>query len=662
LLADILLEQVVQQLSARGLDLEPRDIRRNTDIEINTGDGEQGNVLQSVNVSYTSNNPEEAEGVLTLLFQGMVELSRVTNRARLGTIINALNERLPEVEAELREAEQALEAYDRIEGPAIQAALDGSLLAAISSSQNQRRQNLIALAGIDAQMQSLQAQLGLSPEAAYASSALSADPILAQLRAQIYDAETQLKLLSKDLRPAHPTMVQLQKNLDAYDQLLRERAAEIIGGNRNLTAIPSSEVIRRNSNLDPARAELANQLVGLKTQRDALIQQQQVLAQSEVQLREAYARLPNKQLERDRLAQQVALNRALYDQIQAKRIDAQAAEAETVSSLSIASPPVTSAIPVEAMSPIVVMLIGALVGLGLGGGIIFLLDMLDPTIRIYEDLEKLFEDQDITLLGLIPEAAVNQGQPVLMTDLNHPFSDIYERVRSNLLIAAVQGSEGKVPKTVLITSAAHQEGKTTTAYNLAIASARSGRRTLILEMDFRTPSQAWRLGVQPDDQAVIEPLRYYGGHLSEPVQMVPNVANLYISPSVGPQRNPAAVTDSSEMERFLKEAKARFDFIVVDAPNLTASNDAILLEAKTDGLIMVGRPNYTKKPTLSNTLEQLEENEEIRVLGAVINGAKIPIAEAQQRDDSILGDLEEEEAPVTPAARKKVPVATPVDF
>jgi capsular exopolysaccharide synthesis family protein len=309
------------------------------------------------------------------------------------------------------------------------------------------------------------------------------------------------------------------------------------------------------------------------------------------------------------------------------------------------------------------MLIGAVVGLGVGGGIIFLLDMLDPTMRIYEDLEKLFEDQDLPLLGLIPGAAVNKGQPVLMTDANHPFSDIYERVRSNLQIAAVQSEEGKVPKIVLITSAAHQEGKTTTAYNLAIASARSGRRTLILELDFRTPSQAWRLGVQPDDQAVIEPLRYYGRRLSDPIQMVPSVENLYISPGVGPQRNPAAVADSSEMERLLKEARARFDFIVVDASNLTASNDAILLEAKTDGMILVGRPNYTKKPLLASTLEQLEENEEIRLLGAVINGAKIPVAEAQQRDDSLLSEPDDAEEPKSSAApTRKVPVATPVDF
>ncbi|NEQ45424.1 MAG: cobalamin biosynthesis protein CobQ [Leptolyngbya sp. SIOISBB] len=663
LLADILLSRVAEQLNNGGLEITPQQIRNRTNININTGGGEEGgNILQSVNVTYQSGNPQEAEAVLSVLFQGMVELSRVTNRARLGTIIGALEERLPAIEAELREAEQTLEAYDRIEGPAIQAALDGSLLGEISSSQQQRRQNLITLAGIDAQMQSLQAQLGLSPEAAYASSALSADPIVQNLRASIYQAESQIKTLSRDLRPAHPTMVELQNSLETYDQLLQERAVEVIGD--RLPAVPSAEVIRQNSNLDPARAQLANQLVGLKTQRDALITQQQVLAQSEQQLRAAYTRLPNKQLERDRLAQQVALKKALYDQVQAKRIDAQAAEAETVSSLSVASPPSTEVIPVEAASPIVVLLLGSIVGLGIGGGLVFLLDMLDPTIRIFEDLDKLFEEQDIPLLGVIPELNPRQAEPLLITDLNHPCSEIYERLRSNLQLSGLAINDGQIPKTVLVTSPVFHEGKTTTAYNLGIASARAGRRTLIVEMNFRSPSQCMRFGIQPDEQAMIEPLQYYSGRLSDPIRMVPGVANLFITPGIGPQRNPTAILDSSEMSRFLKDSKARFDFVILDAPHFTGSNDVVLLEPRTDGMVIVTRPGVTKKPIIKEVLEQLEEKEDIRVLGGVINSADIPITAAQMRDDTLIvddDDLENANGASSPASAK-VPVRAPVEF
>ncbi|MEM6715616.1 MAG: cobalamin biosynthesis protein CobQ [Cyanobacteria bacterium P01_F01_bin.56] len=664
LLADILLTRVAEQLNNGGLEITPQQIRSRTNIKINTGGGDDGgNILQSVNVTYQSQNPEEAEAVLSVLFQGMVELSRVTNRARLGTIIRALEERLPAIEAELREAEQTLEAYDRLEGPAIQAALDGSLLGEISSSQQQRRQNLITLAGIEAQMRSLQAQLGLSPEAAYASSALSADPIIQSLRASIYQAESQIKTLANDLRAAHPTMVELQNSLETYNELLQERAVEVIGGGR-LPALPSADVVRQNSNLDPARAALANQLVDLDRQRDALITQQQLLGQSEQQLRTAYTRLPNKQLERDRLAQQVALKKALYDQVQAKRIDAQAAEAETVSSLSVASPPSTELIPVEATSPVMVLLLGGIVGLGIGGGLVFLLDMLDPTIRIFEDLDKLFEDQDIPLLGVIPELQPAKGEPLFITDLNHPCSEIYERLRSNLQMSGLAINDGQMPKTVLVTSPVFHEGKTTTAYNLGMATARAGRRTLIIEMDFRNPPQCLRLGVQPDEEAITEPLQYYSGRLSDPIRMVPGVANLSITPGVGPQRNPTAIFDSGEMKRFLKDAEARFDFVILDAPHFTGSNDVVLLEPRTDGMVIVARPGVTKKPTIKELLEELEEKEDIRVLGGVINGADIPITAAQMREDTLIVDEDDLENPngVRPSVQNKVPTRTPVEF
>ena len=662
LLEDILLEQVSQQLAEQGFEVSPGAMRSSTDIEIASDD----NGLQQVNVSYISDTAEEAGTVLEVMFEYMVELSRVTNRARLNAIVQALDERLPGIEGELRNAEQDLEAYDRLEGPAIQAALDGSLLGAISGSQAQRRQNLITLAGIEAQMVSLQSQLGLNPNEAYASSALSADPIVAQLRARIYETETQRGLLlSQGLRSAHPSVSELESNLAIYQQQLEARANEVIGGGGGLAALADGSIdVRVDSNLDPARAALANQLVTLNTDRDALLRQQQVLAQSEVQLREQYARLPNKQLERDRLAQQVALKRALFDQVQAKRIDAQAAEAETVSSLSVASQPLTALVPVEANNPVMVLLIGSLLGIVVGGGIVYLLDMLDSTVRTYEDLDQLFEQQDVPLLGLIPSMASRRSKPTLalITDPNHACNDIYERLRSNLQISGVQVNEGQVPHTILVTSTRDQEGKTTTAFNLGIASARAGRRTLIVEMNLRTASRAGRLGIKPNEQAIIEPLRYYGGHLSDPVQMVPTVANLYISPSVGPQRNPAVILDSDEMSHFLNDVKARFDFVILDAPDLTTSNDAMLLESRSDGMILVTRPDFTEKPVLTTVLEQLEENEDIRLLGAVINGAKIPVAEAQRKEEefSIAGDLEDGEG--GESSGKDLPVFTSIDL
>ncbi|MBD2260645.1 tyrosine-protein kinase domain-containing protein [Pseudanabaena sp. FACHB-2040] len=659
LLSDVLLQQVSQELERQGINIRPSAIRSNTQVRLEGQERDQEQI-QQVAVAFTWPNDEEAQATLSLLFDGMVELSRVTNRSRLQAILEALDGRLPEIEQDLRTAEQALEQYDRLEGPAIQAALDGSLLGAISGSEQQRRQNQITLAGIEAQMQSLQAQLGLTPEQAFTSSALSADPIIAQLRAQILETETQIELLSPQLRPAHPTLQDLRNNLQAYNQLLQQRAQEVIGGN-GLNPLPSSDQVRQNSALDPARAALANQLVNFQTQRDALIQQTEVLASSEVQMRQQYAGLPNKQLERDRLAQQVALQRALYDQIQAKRIDAQAAEAETVSSLRVAIAPTTSVLAEDPQNPLMIWLAGGLLGLVAAGGVVFLLDMLDGTLRTYDDLQALLRDQEVPLLGLIPAMRTRSPRILpLLLQPDSPYGDAYERLRSNLRLMGSQTADGTVPRMILVTSTRDQEGKTTTAFNLAIASAHAGRRTLVIEGDLRLPSQARRLGVNLSAQAQAEPLRYYGGKVGDPIQMVPRVENLYIAPSPGPQQNAVAILESSEMKRFLEDARGRFDMVIIDAPPLVRSNDAILLEGLTDGLVLVTRPGLTEKAVLEAALEQLLDTEDLRLLGAVINGAYMPVA-AMPHSESRATD-EDDLLPPSSLPPTQPPVGSRVDF
>ncbi|MBD2231957.1 GumC family protein [Phormidium tenue] len=615
LLADVLLQQVSQELERQGISMDPETLRYRTTVKL---EGEE-NLVQRVTVTFRGADAEQTQLTLSLMFEAMVELSRVTNRARIGAIVTALDERLPAVEADLRAAEQALETYDRTEGPAIQSALDGSLLGAISGGQQQQRQNQIALAGLDSQIQSLQQQLGLTPGQAFTASALSADPIIAQLRSQILESETQLKLLSATLRESHPTIQDLRQNLAAYNALLAERAQEVIGG-QDLAALPSVSEVRQNSSLDPARAALANQLVTLSAQRAALASQQQVLSQSDGQLRQQYSSLPNKQLERNRLAQQVALNQALYDQIQAKRIDAQAAEAETASSLTVAQPPTTTLQADPPTSPIVVMAVGGLLGIVAAGAVAFLLDLLDSTARTPEDLQGILTDQDVPVLGLVPALAAtsSQGWPILYQPQT-PDLEIYERLRSSLRRAGSLSEAGTPPRVVLVVSSRSGEGKTTSAFNLGIAAARAGRRTLIVEADLRQPSCGHRLGIKLSPAAISAPLHYYAGRQQEPIQLAPWVENLYLAPSPGPQPHPAAILESSEMGQFLTDARARFDLVLIDAPPLGNSNDALLLGAASDGLLLVTRPGYTDKAVLEALLEQLLENEDLPLLGAIVN-------------------------------------------
>ncbi|MBD2105029.1 polysaccharide biosynthesis tyrosine autokinase [Leptolyngbya sp. FACHB-261] len=573
-----------------------------------------------ITVSYTDTNPDLAVAMTDSFMQAFIEKSKAISTERVSNIIEFIERRLPTVEQELRAAEQQLENYDKREGPALLQAQTNSVINGINAAEDQQRQLRLALRTSQAQISSLQQRLGLSPDEAYAASALSADPVIANMRTQLYNLETQITTAEKDLRPEHPTLVSLRKQRLVAEQLLQRRSMEVVGGANLAAPLPVGR-IRSSSSLDPARQQLANQLVTAQDQQKVIQQQLLTSAQSEQEMRNAFVSIPNKQLERSRLEQIVSLKRAVYDRMQAKLLDARLAESEATSSLKPVSWGQKPA-PEPPPNQLAVIALGVVAGLLLGTGAVLLLDSMDGTLHSLEDLRELLRRRDVPVLGILPvveggaETSFVSQFPVLL-DSASPFGEPYERLRSNLRFVG-----GRTLKTVTITSALKGEGKTLTAFNLAIASARAGKRTLLIEADLHSRSLAPLLQVTPDVTAVGDPIRYYS-RPTDCIRLVPEVENLYILPSPGPQQRAAAILESSELRRLLEEVRGRFDFVVLDTPPLRSYNDAKLVVPQTDGMILITRPGYTEDEPLSEAVNDLLESD-VQLLGAVINGADAP--------------------------------------
>ncbi|MEG4111086.1 MULTISPECIES: lipopolysaccharide biosynthesis [unclassified Microcoleus] len=606
-----------------------------------------------IQVVYKNADRQKAVDVVKTVMNEMVVRSKTINTSRLRVTIAQINERLPKVTQELREIEAKLEAYEKREGTSILAAQSGALPLAITSSQQQQRQLRVQLGGIEAQINSLQERLGLNVEQAYVAQALSADPIIAQLRVQLFSIESQLKILRSDLQEEHPKIVELLKQKLAFEQQLQQRQSEVLGGNGVAAPLRSAARIRVDSSLDPARQQLAQTLIALQTQRDTLQQQLQGIEKTEQELRREHATIPNKQLEQARLAQQVAFKKALYDKMQSALVDAEAAVAETTGSLTIAHPPKTDDVESNKRGLPVMLAVGGFVGLLLGGGLIFLLGMLNGKFYSWEEVRAALVEKEVPILGVLPEVTVfdSYGDEImpLALEVNSPYLEFYERLRTNL-----RRIGNKPVKVVLLTSAAPLEGKSFSAYNLAIASARSGKRTLLIEADLRSPSNVESLKIAADPLATVEPLHYYG-NISECVLLVPEVENLYVVPSPGFLRQASAILESSEMRRLFEDVRNRFDFVVVDSPALSECNDALTLEPYTDGMILVARPGYTLSSMLSEAADQLLESEEDeshksgpRLLGAIINGADIPV--------KFRNDIDELELPLSAIGDRAIEV------
>ncbi|WP_286826313.1 tyrosine-protein kinase domain-containing protein [Microcystis sp. LSC13-02] len=571
---------------------------------------------QEILLELTADSQSKAELILETLMKEMVEYSRWLNTSQLRARIEALSVRLNEVQKDLTRAEEKFYRYISTQGSDLLAIQDGSLFTAITSSQQQQREIRLELQGIQGQINSLSKQLDLTPDQAYTSSALSADPIIASIRAQILGTEAQLERLQKDLRPEHPTVAKLRKEQQVNESLLQKRAAEVIGKDGILTDLPSSR-IRQQSNLDATRQQLAAQLVTLQTQREGLMKQLESLVTQEQQLRSQYEKFPDKQLQQARLTQAVAFQRGIYENILNALVDAQAAEAETVGSLTVAQPPVAQ--PIEQVfnrkNRTLILLVGAGLGTLAGLGTILLLAVIDDRLHSPQELREALVSRDILLLGQLPIVRNLEGEEIepILADANANYLPYYERLRSTLRLVG----GGETAKVVIVTSITGGEGKTATAYNLAIAASLAGRRTLLVEGDLRSPSKAEEIGVTPDPNSFREPLLYYGAK-SKSIRLAPNIENLSILPSPGPQKQAAAIIESSELQLILKDSRGRFDLVIVDTPSLSSCNDALLLEELADGIILVTRQAITRSSLLSEATDQLTEAE-VKILGAVIN-------------------------------------------
>ncbi len=599
-------------------------------------------------VSYEDTDAEKAVEIVDVLMAEIVKQSRKINATYQTTIIDEVTKRLPKAIEELRNAQQELQKFEREEEALLITSRAAALPGAIAGVRQQQTQIKLELEGVEAQINSLEEQLGLTADQAYVARALAADPIIANLRVQLYQVENELDKLLLDFTEQYPPVVELRRQKQVAEKQLQQRAAEVLGGNGIAAPLRQVDQIRVDASLDPTRQQLSETLISLKAQKEQLERQLQTTIETEKELEIEYKTIPDKQLELANLQEEVALKKSRLDNMQTTLEDAEAAEAEITSSLAIAQKAgVAKKGEVGEKSMPLMMAVGGLAGIVVGGGLIFVLGMLSGKFYSWEEIKTALKEKDVPLLGLLPDVMLldldmdmDLEKMPLLLEQNSPYLEFYEKLRTNL---HTQGSQA--PKVLLLSSGAKGEGKTFCAYNLAIAAARAGKRTLVIEADLRSPSNAESLKILPHPHSYAEPLRYYGD-INDCIRQVPEIENLYVIPSPGVVKQPGRIIESSEMQRLLSDSRHRFDFVILDAPCMTQNNDAFILEPYTDGMIIVTRPQYTLSGMLTEVIEQLTNDEEDestksgpKFLGVVVNGADLPVEFALETLDYL--DLSE---------------------
>jgi polysaccharide biosynthesis transport protein len=240
-----------------------------------------------------------------------------------------------------------------------------------------------------------------------------------------------------------------------------------------------------------------------------------------------------------------------------------------------------------------------------GGGILafvvalviaFLLDLASTRLRGPDEINRL---AGAPFLGTVPLFRSSKGESPGRRVLEEADGAASEAYRLIAATAFLHGGAGDAPKTLLITSPQAGEGKTTTALGLAMALSRRGARVLLVDADLRKPT------VHSVLQTEIEPglttLFATGRSVWDAVRTVEIAVGDHEPARFGVLTagllppNPADLLSGPRMHSFLREARDRYDVVVIDSPPVNPVSDACLLAPYVDGLVLVIREGRTHR-------------------------------------------------------------------
>ncbi len=255
-------------------------------------------------------------------------------------------------------------------------------------------------------------------------------------------------------------------------------------------------------------------------------------------------------------------------------------------------------------------LLGGLAGLVLAVSAAFLMDFLDTTIKTRQDVERIAPG--LSVLGYVLPLPVSKDQegPYVLHAPRSPVAEAFRSLRTNLEFIAVD----RPLKSILISSAGAEEGKTTLTSNLGLILAQGGKRVVLLDADLRRPRLHKELGVS--NRIGLSDL--FRGVASVEEALHPfGRTGVSIITSGGLPPNPAELIGSVKMGQILDELESRFDVVLIDS-SPTLVTDSQLLAARVNGVLLVVRAGETQAESVRATVEQYR-HVGARLLGVVLN-------------------------------------------
>jgi capsular exopolysaccharide synthesis family protein len=241
-------------------------------------------------------------------------------------------------------------------------------------------------------------------------------------------------------------------------------------------------------------------------------------------------------------------------------------------------------------------------------------DKIDNTIRDPEQARSFLGTEVVASLPLV-RAWKGKLVPAASTPHAAPsaarFEEAVRTLRASILLANAQTPL----KSVMVTSVAPSEGKTTIAVQLAIAHAQQNNKTLLIDCDLRRPGVHAKLGLQP--QTGLAAALREGLAWRDKLIRIDNIPNLTVLPA-GPAFEGADALIGASLKNILAAAEAEYDLVIVDSPPVLGFSEPLQMAAAAAGVIVVTVAGATDRHAVSQVLASLRRLR-VNVLGLILN-------------------------------------------
>ena len=401
------------------------------------------------------------------------------------------------------------------------------------------------------------------------------DYLKAKQAVQLLKAERET--LSKDLRPKHPKIIRLNDEIDKQEKLI---------------ALYRQDAVEK---LETRRKSIGKQMENLQSNIKEWEKKALDLSQQLAQF--------------NRLKGKVERQKTLYDRLTNNLKDVNVSQVvdggDQVGIMESATAPV-SVRPGLVRSLLVGLGFGAFAGLV----ILILLDRIDDRMASFTEFQHYFTEN---ILGQIPKekakGTLNLLQP---DDARHVFAESYRNVRSSIFFMPYEGPR---PKTLLVTSAVPNEGKSTVSANLAITMALSGAKTLLVDGDLRRGA----LRETFDLHSKIGFSEILKQEVNWREVVVPtSLPSLFVLPRGNTLSQPSEHLLRESTDAFLKDIYNHYDYIIIDSSPVLAADDTTSLAPKIDATLFVVRLSHTSARLAKKALELLYHRQ-VNVPGIILN-------------------------------------------